>query len=73
MRKITAALFSTLLLLGSASASDELDVIRTVRQFLDCFNKGDLKVALNTCAALSAIIDEFHLTHGKAQRDVLIG
>jgi hypothetical protein len=59
MHKITAALFSTLLLLGSASASDELDVIRTVRQFIDSFNKGDLKAALNTCAGQSAIIDEF--------------
>ena len=59
MHKITAALFSTMLLLGSASASDELDVIRTVRQFIDFFNKGDLKAALNTCAAQSAIIDEF--------------
>jgi hypothetical protein len=59
MHKITAVLFSTLLLLGSASASDELDVVRTVRQFIDSFNKGDLKAALNTCAAQSAIIDEF--------------
>jgi len=59
MHKIIAALFSTLLLLGSASASDELDVIRTVRQFIDSFNKGDLKAALNTCAGQSAIIDEF--------------
>jgi hypothetical protein len=57
MHKITAALFSTMLLLGS-DASDELDVIRTVRQFIDFFNKGDLKAALNTCAAQSAIIDD---------------
>ena len=50
MHKITAALFFTALLLGSASASDELDVIRTVRQFIDFFNKGGLKAALNTCS-----------------------
>ena len=39
MRKITAALFSTLLLLGLASASDELDVIRTVRQFINSLTR----------------------------------
>ena len=60
MRRITAALFLTVLMVGSAvAASDELDVIRKVREFFDSFNKGELKSALEICATQSAIIDEF--------------
>ena len=63
MHKITVALFSTMLLLGSASASDELDVIRTVRQFIDFFNKGDLKLRCSGCLRRS-------LGSGQAQRRI---
>ena len=44
---------------GSASASDMLDVMRTVWHYVDAFNKGDPKTALGDCAVQSSIIDEF--------------
>jgi ketosteroid isomerase-like protein len=44
---------------GTASASDQTDVMAVVNQFLDGFNKGDSKAAIATCAAEVAIIDEF--------------
>jgi ketosteroid isomerase-like protein len=62
MYKIIAALFVAAVMAGSASASDKISapdkiaVMRPVRQFVDSFNRGDLK---NACAAQSAIIDEF--------------
>jgi hypothetical protein len=66
MHKIIAALFATALMTGSAPASENADVtrekidaMRTVRQFVDSFNKGDVKTALGDCAAQSSIIDEF--------------
>jgi hypothetical protein len=59
MRRIIATLFAIALMAGSASASDDLDVMRTVWHFVAAFNKGDVKVALGDCAAQSSIIDEF--------------
>ena len=62
MHKIIGALFSAAVMAGSASASDKISapdkiaVMRPVREFVDSFNRGDLKTA---CAAQSAIIDEF--------------
>ena len=59
MHKMIAALFAVGLMAGSASASETLDVMRTVWQFVGSFNKGDVKTALGDCAAQSSIIDEF--------------
>jgi ketosteroid isomerase-like protein len=44
---------------GSAAASDRTDVMATVNQFIDGFNKGDVKSALATCASPASIVDEF--------------
>jgi ketosteroid isomerase-like protein len=44
---------------SKAAASDKTDVMATVHQFIDGFNKGDTKTALAACAAPSSIIDEF--------------
>ena len=44
---------------GTASASDQTDVMVTVRQFIDGFNKGDVKSALAACASRPGIVDEF--------------
>jgi len=58
----TALLGAALLFAGSggaASASDKSDVMATVNQFIDGFNKGDEKSALAACAPHAAIIDEF--------------
>ena len=59
MHKVIAALFAVALTAKSASASETLDVMRTVWQFVGSFNKGDVKTALGDCAAQSSIIDEF--------------
>ena len=59
MHKVIVALFVIALMAESASASETLDVMRTVWQFVDSFNKGDVKTALGDCAAQSSIIDEF--------------
>ena len=40
-------------------ASATADVMAVVRQFVDGFNKGDMKVLSSTCADQAAIIDEF--------------
>jgi hypothetical protein len=47
-------------------ASEETNVMMTVNQFVDGFNKGDLKSAAAACADQMAIIDEFspHLWQG---------
>ena len=58
MHKIVAAFFAIALSVGSASASENADVMRTVWHFIDLFNKGDVKTALGDCAAQSSIIDE---------------
>lgn len=54
-----AILVLALALAGPAAASDKTDVMAVVNQFLDGFNKGDIKAALATCAPQTAIIDEF--------------
>jgi ketosteroid isomerase-like protein len=58
MRKLFLALAFTLST-GSAAASDKTDVMATVNQFIDGFNKGDVKSALATCASPVSIVDEF--------------
>jgi hypothetical protein len=51
---------------GSAWASAKDDVMVPVRQFVDGFNKGDVKTALAACADQTSILDEFppHEWHG---------
>lgn len=43
---------------AAAAASDQTDVMATVRQFIDGFNKGDVKTALEACASPASVIDE---------------
>jgi hypothetical protein len=49
-----------------AVASESTDVMVAVHQFIDGFNKGDIKSALAACADQTSIIDEFppHEWHG---------
>ena len=62
MQKTIAALFAVAAMAGPAfasdkiSARDEINVMRPVREFVDSFNRGDVKTA---CADQSVIIDEF--------------
>ena len=52
--------------LGPAFASDQSDVMVSVHQFVDAFNKGDTETLAAACADQTSIIDEFppHEWHG---------
>jgi ketosteroid isomerase-like protein len=58
MKRLAMALV-VVMAAGTASASDQADVMATVRQFIDGFNKGDVKSALAACASPVSIVDEF--------------
>jgi SnoaL-like domain len=49
----------SLLTAGSTVASEKTDVMASVTQFIDGFNKDDVKTALAACASPAFIIDEF--------------
>jgi ketosteroid isomerase-like protein len=59
MRHRSLALAFVLLFTGLAAASDQSDVMAKVNQFIEGFNKGDVKMALGACADQAFIIDEF--------------
>ena len=44
---------------GPVVASQEADVMAPVRQFVDGFNKSDIKMAQAACADQTVIIDDF--------------
>jgi len=58
----TLATFS----IAQAPQSPRTTVLATVNQFVDSFNKGDIKTLLAACADQTSIIDEFppHEWHG---------
>src|SRR5262245_9605985 len=59
MRKVSIVLALSILAAASAVADDKTDVMKVVNQFIDGFNKGDVKSAVATCADEASIIDEF--------------
>lgn len=65
MMKLFVALAVAAATTSSAIADDKTDVMATINQFVDGFNKGDTK-ATAACAAQTSIIDEFppHEWHG---------
>jgi ketosteroid isomerase-like protein len=58
-RSILVVALCLLALPAAGRASDASDAVAQVKQFIDGFNKGDVKSALATCASPVAIIDEF--------------
>ena len=66
MPKALIALAVFVICAGAAVASQEKDVMATVNQFVDNFNKGDSVKAVAACAAETSILDEFppHEWHG---------
>ena len=66
MRRIAIAFFVGALAAGPALAAEKDDVMAPINQFVNGFNKGDVKSALATCAEQTSIIDEFppHEWHG---------
>jgi ketosteroid isomerase-like protein len=59
MRILTRVLAVSILIAAPAAADDKTDVMAPVHQFIDGFNKGDVKSAVAACADQAAIIDEF--------------
>ena len=59
LHRILAALALAVLAAAPAAASEKTDVMVPVHQFIDGFNKGDVKTALAACADQTSIIDEF--------------
>ncbi|MGA2548938.1 MAG: nuclear transport factor 2 family protein [Burkholderiaceae bacterium] len=66
MDKIVVAILGTLFMVTPALSSDKSDPMAAVHQFIDGFNKGDVKSALAACAEETSIIDDFppHEWHG---------
>jgi len=60
MSKIFIAIAVTVLTVGPVAAFDDnKDVMTVVRQFVDGFNKGEVKTAVAACSEQTSIIDEF--------------
>jgi ketosteroid isomerase-like protein len=63
IKRLSAIAFAGAILLtltpATARASAQSDVMATVQQFVNGFNKGDLKSALAACAPSAIIIDDF--------------
>ena len=66
MYKILIALAFVVLAAGPGVADEKTDAMVPLNQFIDGFNKGDVKSALAGCADETSIIDEFppHEWHG---------
>jgi hypothetical protein len=59
MQRASLVLALSILAAAPAAAEDKADVMTTVHQFIDGFNKGDVKTAVAACADQASIIDEF--------------
>ena len=59
MPRLVIALAITVVGTGPVVASQETDVMAPVRQFIDGFNKSDIKMALAACGDQTFIIDDF--------------
>ena len=59
MPKLIIALAMAVVAAGSAVASQETDVMAPIQQFVDGFNKSDVKMAQAACADQTFIIDDF--------------
>jgi ketosteroid isomerase-like protein len=59
MQKASLVLALSILAAAPAAAEDKTDVMAIVHQFIDGFNKGDIKTAVAACADQASIIDEF--------------
>ena len=66
MYKLLIAAAMCIFAAGPALATEQTDAMAPVHQFIDGFNKGDVKSALAACAEQTSIIDEFppHEWHG---------
>jgi ketosteroid isomerase-like protein len=63
----SVALSVAMLAAGPAVAAERDNVMKTVHQWMESLNKGDMKTAVAACAEETAIVDEFppYEWHGK--------
>jgi ketosteroid isomerase-like protein len=59
MNKIVIAFLIAVVVAGPAVASEETEVMAAMNQFVDAFNKGDMKMLASAGANVVFIIDEF--------------
>lgn len=59
MRRMIVVGIAAMVLAGTAAATEQADVMKTVHQFVDSFNKGDVPTGLAACASPAFILDEF--------------
>ena len=59
MPKVIVALVIAVAVAGPVVASQEAEVMAPIRQFVDAFNKSDIKTAQAACADQTFIIDDF--------------
>lgn len=59
MQKALVVIAAAVLAAGATLASPQSDVMATVNQFVDSFNKGDSAKMAAACAAETSILDEF--------------
>lgn len=59
MHKTFLAVAVALLAQGPTAVAQQTEVMAVVRQFVDGFNRGDIKTAVAACADQTSIIDEF--------------
>ncbi len=59
MKKLLVLVAMVVLVAAPAFASDKEDAMAAVNQFVDSFNKGDMKAVVAACADQTSIIDEF--------------
>jgi ketosteroid isomerase-like protein len=66
VHRLYIALTLFVLAAGPAVASDKTDVMSVIHQWVDAFNKGDMKSMGTACAEQTSIIDDFppHEWHG---------
>ena len=57
--KILLAIAAAMLAATPAAASDQDDVMKTVRQWVESLTKGDVKTAIAACAPQTSIVDEY--------------
>ena len=57
--KLVLVLAAAMLTAGPAAASEQDDVMKIVRQWVESLNKGDVKTAIAACAPQTSIVDEY--------------
>ena len=63
MQKVLLAVAAAVLAANPIAASEQTDVMALVHQFVDSFNKGDVKGTVAVCADQASVVDEFPPYH----------